>query len=92
MNTTIPTVKTVRLNEAQSRLDELFEDAQSGSPVLLVRGGEVVRLERVEPPEFGGDLATLEKMLLDAVQGPHSEWTPKDLEDIARRVRDKQGQ
>jgi hypothetical protein len=41
------------------------------------------------PPEFGGDLATLEKMLLDAVEGPHPEWTPKDLEDIARRVREK---
>jgi hypothetical protein len=64
----------------------------SRSSVLLVRGGEVVRLERVEPPEFGGDFATLEKMLLDAVQGPHPEWTPKDLEDIARRVRDKRGE
>jgi hypothetical protein len=42
-----------------------------------------------EPPKSGGDVATLEKMLLDAVQGPHAEWTPKDLEDIARRVREK---
>jgi len=80
-------VKTVSLNEAQARLDELFTAAQSGSPVLLVRGGEVARLERVEPPEFGGDLEELEKMLIDAVEGPHSPWTPEDLEDIARRVR-----
>ena len=83
-------MKAVALNEAQSRLDELFEDAQAGSPVLLVRGGEVAKLERVAPPDFGGDLATLEKMLVDAVAGPHSEWTPQDLEDIARRVRAKQ--
>jgi hypothetical protein len=48
-------VKAIALNEAQSRLDKLFEDAQAGSPVLLVRGGEVAKLERVEPPEFGGD-------------------------------------
>jgi len=82
-------VKAIPLNEAQSRLDKLFEDAQAGSPVLLVRGAEVVKLERVEPPEFGGDIATLEKMLVDAVQGPHAEWTPQDLEDIARRVREK---
>jgi hypothetical protein len=85
-------VKTVALNEAQLRLDELFEDAQSGSPVLLVRGGQVAKLERVEPPEFGGNAATLEKMLLEAVQGPHTDWTPKDLEDIARRVRERRGE
>jgi hypothetical protein len=83
-------VKVIPLNEAQPRLNQLFEDAQAGSPVLLVRGGEVAKLERVEPPEFGGNLATLEKMLMDAVEGPHAEWTPQDLEDIARRVREKQ--
>jgi hypothetical protein len=55
----------------------------------LVRGGEVVKLERVSPPEFGGDLATLERLLLEAVEGPHPKWTPQDLEDIARRVKKK---
>jgi hypothetical protein len=37
-------------------------------------------------------LTTLEKMLVEAVEGPHSEWTPQDLEDIARRVRAKQNE
>jgi hypothetical protein len=82
-------MKAVALDEAQSHLNKLFEDAQAGSPVLLVRGGEVAKLERVEPPEFGGDIATLEKMLLEAVEGPHTDWTPKDLDDIAQRVREK---
>ena len=82
-------MKAIALNEAQSRLDELFQDAQAGSPMLLVRGGEVAKLERVEPRKFGGDLATLEKMLVDAVAGPHPEWKAQDLEDIARRVRAK---
>ncbi len=82
-------MKAIALNEAQSRLDELFEDAQAGSPGLLVRGGEVVKMERVSPPDFGGDLATLERMLLDAVEGAHAEWTPQELEDIARRVKKK---
>lgn len=83
-------MKAIALSDAQSSLDKLFEDAQAGSPVLLVRGGEVAKLERVEPADFGGDMATLEKMLLEAVKGPHPEWTPQDLEDIARRVREKQ--
>ena len=39
------------------------------------------------PKKVIRDLATLEKMLLDAIEGPHSDWTPQDLEDIARRVR-----
>ena len=81
-------MKTVALSEAQSRLNQLFEEAQAGSPVLLVHGGQVAKLERVEPPEFGGDLRTLEGMLIDAVRGPHTDWTPQDLEDIARRVRE----
>jgi hypothetical protein len=80
-------VQSVELNEAQSKLQQLFDEAQAGSPVLLVRGDQAVKLERVEPPAFGGDTATLEKMLLDAVRGPHSDWTSQDLEDIARRVR-----
>jgi hypothetical protein len=82
-------MKAVPLNEAPSRLDELFEDAQAGLPVLLVRGGQVVKLEKIEPPEFGGDLRMLENMLLDAVRGPHADWTPEDLEDIAQRVRQR---
>lgn len=82
-------MKSIALNEAGARLAELFENAQSGSPVLLVRGGEVAKLERVEPPLFGGDLATLERMLTEAVEGPHADWTPQDLEDIARRVQAK---
>jgi len=82
-------MKSVDLSEAQSKLDQLFDEAQAGQPVLLVRGDQLVKLERVEPPAFGGDLKTLENMLLDAVRGPHSDWTPKDLEDIARRVREQ---
>ena len=45
-----------------------------------------------EPPDFSGDMTKLEQMLLDAVQGPHPEWTPKDLEDILRRLREKQSE
>jgi hypothetical protein len=82
-------MKAIPLHEARSSLDQLFEDAQAGSPVLLVRGGEVAKLERVDPPQFGGDIATLEKMLVDAVQGSHAEWTPRDLDDIAARLREK---
>ena len=80
------------LSEAQPRLEQLFDEAQAGSPVLLVRDDEVAKLERVEPPEFGGDVLTLEQMLLDAVRGPHADWTPQDLEDIARRVRVRRGE
>ena len=85
-------MKTVSLTEAQSHLEQLFDEAQAGSPVLLVRGAQVVKLQRVEPPEFAGDAETLENMLLEAVRSPHAEWTSSDLEDIARRVRLRRGQ
>ena len=80
-------MKSVKLNEAQSKLDQLFDEAQAGSPIVLVRGDQFVKLERIEPPPFGGDIETLENMLLEAVRGPHADWTTQDLEDIARRVR-----
>ena len=79
-------MKAIALGEARDHLDKLFEETQAGSPVLLVRGGEVARLERVEPPDFGGDITTLEKMLVDAVKGPHAEWTAQDLEDSSQFV------
>jgi antitoxin (DNA-binding transcriptional repressor) of toxin-antitoxin stability system len=85
-------MKTVTLSEAESHLDQLFDEAQAGSPVLLVREDQVAKLERVEPPEFGGGRGTLEDMLLNAVRGPHAEWTPQDLEDIARRVQARRGE
>ena len=84
-------MKSVTLTEAQSNLDQLFDEAQSESPVFLVRGDEIAKLERVEPPEFRGDRKTLESMLLEAVRGPHRDWSPQDLEDIARRVREQRG-
>ena len=80
------------LSEAQPRLEQLFDEAQAGSPVLLVRDDEVAKLERVQPPEFGGNAQTMEQMLLDAVRGPHADWTAQDLEDIARRVRARRGE
>lgn len=85
-------MKTVTLLEAQSHLVQLFDEAQAGSPVLLVRADQVVKMERVEPPTFGGDQRMLENMLLDAVRGPHADWTPQDLEDIARRVRGRRAE
>ena len=80
------------LTEAQPHLEQLFDEAQAGSPVLLVRDDQVAKLERVDPPEFGGSVQTLEQMLLDAVRGPHADWSPQDLEDIARRVRARRGE
>ena len=85
-------MKTVTLSEAESHLDQLFDEALAGSPVLLVREDQVAKLERVEPPEFGGGRGTLENILLNAVRGPHADWTPQDLEDIARRVRSRRGE
>ena len=42
-------MKAIAFDEARSRLDKLFEDAQAGSPVLLVRGGEVVGARSARP-------------------------------------------
>jgi hypothetical protein len=63
------------------------QPAQAGSPLL--RNGQLAKLEWIEPPEFRRGLQTFENMLLDAVRGPHFDWTEQDSEDIARRLREQ---
>ncbi len=74
-------MRSVTLDEAKSNLEQLFDEVQSGSPVLVVRGDQVVRLDRVEPPEFGGDTVAIENMLREAMEDPNADWIPVDLDD-----------
>ena len=75
-------MRSVTLDEAKSNLEQLFDEVQSGFPVLVVRGDQVVRLDRVEPPEFGGDTAAIENMLRESMEDPRANWIPVDLDDV----------
>ena len=80
-------MKTMTVSQAKSRLGKLVDKVQRGSPVILVNGNKLAKLERYDllDPEF--DSPQLEAMLLEAVEGPHSPLTRKDLEAAARRAR-----
>jgi PHD/YefM family antitoxin component YafN of YafNO toxin-antitoxin module len=80
-------MKTLTVSQAKSRLAKLVDEVHSGKPVLLVHKNKLVKLERFDvfDPEY--ESAELEAMLLEAVRGPHSPYSKKDLDAIAAKVR-----
>lgn len=80
-------MKTLTITQAKSRLARLVDEVHSGAPVLLVHKNKLVKLERFEVFDPESESAELEAMLLEAVRGPHSPYSKKDLESIAAKVR-----
>lgn len=79
-------VKTMTVREAKPQLGKLVKMVQRGAPVILVQGDKLAKLERFEllDPEF--DSPQLEAMLLEAVQGPHSPYSRKELESVLAKL------
>ena len=83
----IAAMKTMTVSQAKVRLGKLVDEVYRGAPVILIHKNKLVKIERYEPldPDFDGP--ELEMMLLEAVRGPHSAYSRKDLESVAARVR-----
>ena len=79
-------MKTLTVREAKPQLAKLVQKVQRGSPVILVDGNKLAKLERYDlhDPEF--DSPELEAMLLEAVQGPHAPYSRKEMQSILDRV------
>ena len=82
-------MKTLTVSEAKPRLGKLVDAVQRGEPVVLIYKNKLAKLERYDvlDPEFDGP--ELEAALLAAVEGPHSPYSPEDLESAAARVRQR---
>ena len=82
---------TVR--EAKPQLGKLVAKVQRGAPVILANGKKLAKLERYVPNggpvnfDIEKDSPELEAMLLEAVTGPHTPYSRRDLELAAARVR-----
>jgi hypothetical protein len=79
-------MKTLTVREAKSKLENLVDKVQRGGPVILIQGNKLAKLERYDllDPEF--DSPQLEAMLLEAVEGPHSPYSRKEMDAILRKV------
>ena len=81
------------VGEAKPQLGKLIAKVQRGAPVILVNGNKLAKLERYVPNggpvnlNLDEDSPELEAMLLEAVTGPHTPFSTKDLEAAAARVR-----
>ncbi len=80
-------MKTLTVSEAKSRLGKLVNEVQRGAPIILVYKNKLAKLERYELLDPESESRELEAMLLEAVRGPHSPYSRKDLESVAARVR-----
>jgi antitoxin (DNA-binding transcriptional repressor) of toxin-antitoxin stability system len=80
-------MKTLTVREAKSKLAKLVDGVQRGGPVILIQGNKLAKLERYDLLDPEIDSPQLEAMLLEAVQGPHSPYSRRDLEAAAARVR-----
>ena len=83
---TIAAMKTVNVSQTDGRLGKLVDEVYKGAPVSLVHKGNRVKLERYEPLDPETDSSPLAAGLLEAVRGPHSKYSLKDLDSSARRV------
>jgi len=84
-------MKTLSVSQAKPRLAKLVDEVHAGAPVVLVHNDKLVKLERYEPfdPEY--ESPELEAMLLQAVTGPHSPYSKKDLLAVASKVQRQLG-
>ena len=80
-------MKTLTVTQARSRLGKLVDAVHAGQPVLLVHNEKLVKVERYEPFNPEADSPELEAMLLQAVTGPHTPYSKKDLEAVAAKVK-----
>lgn len=79
-------MKTLTVSQAKSRLAKLVDEVHSGRPVLLVHKNKLVKMERFDVFDPESESAELEAMLLEAVRGPHSPYSKRNLKDIANRI------
>lgn len=79
-------MKTLTVKEAKPRLAKLVDKVQRGGAVILSNGNKLAKLERYEVFDPEVDSPELEAMLLEAVQGPHSPYSRKEMEAILRKV------
>ena len=84
-------MKTLTVSQAKPRLAKLVDEVYAGAPIILVHKDKLVKLQRYEPLDPDYDSPELEAMLLQAVTGPHSPYSKKDLLAVAAKVRRETG-
>ena len=79
-------MKAIPIAEAQGRLGELIAQACRGDTIVLTDGDRRVTLEPSVALDLEEDSPELEAELLKAVNGPHSSFRERELQEIADRA------
>ena len=79
-------MKTMTVSQARTRLGTLVDRVQKGSPVILIHGNKLAKLERYELLDPEADSPQIEAALLEAVQGPHAPYSRREMESVLAKV------
>ena len=87
------TMKTLTVQEAESKLGQLITRANAGEIIVLTNGEQNVTLRPGSAPSIEEDSAELERELLQAIDGPYSPYSSDEMRSIVERVirEDKRG-
>jgi hypothetical protein len=80
-------MKSLKVEIDKSQLDNLLAEITPGDGVILTDGDRQIALELLPHFDPNEDSPELEAELLKAANGPFSDYSRADLEEIAARVR-----
>jgi hypothetical protein len=79
-------MKSVTMHVEKQQLDQLLAEMAPGDAVVLTDGHREIMLESSPLLEIDDDNPELAKELLKAVDGPFSDYSRVELEEIVARV------
>jgi hypothetical protein len=79
-------MKTLTVQEAESKLGQLIAQANEGEVIVLTNGRQNVTLQPGSASNLHEDGPELEQTLLQAIEGPFSPYSSDEMRGIVERV------
>jgi hypothetical protein len=79
-------VKTLTVQEAQSRLGQLIAQANEGEVIVLTDGRQNVTLRPGTALDLEEETPELERELLKAIDGPYSPYFTEEMRSVVERI------
>jgi hypothetical protein len=79
-------MKTLTVQEAQSKLGQLISQANQGEVIVLTDGHQNVTLQPGAALDLQEDSPELEAELLKAIDGPFTPYSSEEMRNVVERI------
>ena len=79
-------MKTLTVQEAQTQLGQLINEANNGNVIVLTDGRQKVTLQPGAALDLNEDSPELEAELLKAIDGPYTPYSTEEMRGIVERI------